>query len=178
MTGDRATTDRASASSPAINLNNQDRHGFHALEGAPPARITTKPLGVVRSEITAQQRDAIKAFGRLVITIEQAFPQEVADTPTSRTISRPRPGDRPEARSAHAAEFLRNVIDSTARSLSRRGEAKPRTAPQAYQPAQQQSAWQRASIGVGLPASPCGQPTRGRHDFLAGQATTPGSYER
>jgi hypothetical protein len=177
MTADRATTDRASASSPAIDLNSQDRHGFHALQGAPPAGIT-KPPGVVKSEMTAQQRDAIKAFGQLVITIEQAFPQAVADAPASRTITRPGPGDGREARSAHAAEFLRNVIDSTARSLSRRGEATPRTVPEAYPPAQRQSAWQRASIGVGLPASPSRQPTQGRHDPFSGQATSRGSYER
>jgi hypothetical protein len=68
----------------------------------------------VKTTLTRQQHDAIKAFGQLVITIEQAFPRGVADSPTSRKITRSGPADGPVARSAHAAELLRSVIDSTA----------------------------------------------------------------
>jgi hypothetical protein len=45
------------------------------------AEITIKPLAAVKTELTRQQRAAIKAFGQFVITLEDAFPQEVADTP-------------------------------------------------------------------------------------------------
>ncbi len=44
------------------------------------AEITTKPLAAVKTELTRQQRAAIEAFGRFVLTLEDAFPQEVADT--------------------------------------------------------------------------------------------------
>ncbi len=150
MTGDRIATDRASASSPATNSNSPGRHGFRVLEETPPLGITTNSLPVVKTQMTHQQRDAIKAFGQLVITIEQAFPQEVADTPTSRERSLGRGRQMADAWSTHAAGFLRNVIDTAARSLSRRGGAKLQAAPVAHQPAQQQSVWQRVGIGVGL----------------------------
>jgi len=171
MTGERTATDRASASSPAIIVSDRGRHGFPVLEGAPLVGITTKPLPVVKTEMTGQQRDAINAFGRSMITIEQAFPQEVEDTPKSRERSPGRGLQMADAWSRHAAEFLGNVIDRTARSLNRRDGAKLRSAPVAHQPAQQQSAWQRVSIGVGLPASPGRQATRGREDPFSGQST-------
>ena len=158
MIGERTATDRAPTSSPAINFDDPGRHGFRVLQGAPLVGITTKPLAIVGTEMTPQQRDAINAFGQVVLTIEQAFPQELADTPTSQERSPGRGLQMADAWFKHAAAFLRNVIDSAAKSLSRRGGAKPRTAPAAHQPAQPQSAWQRVGIGVGLPASPVDKP--------------------
>ncbi len=168
MTGRSTATDRASASSPAININNRDRHGLHVLEGAPLVGITTKPRAVEKTEMTRQQRDAIKAFGQSVITIEQAFPQEVADTPSSQERS---PMQMADAWSTHAVEFLRDLIDSTARSLSRRDGTKPQAAPVAHHSTQQQSVWQRMSIRAGLPPPRGGQATRGRDDSFPDQAT-------
>lgn len=53
------------------------------------AEITTKPAPVVKTGLTRQQRAAIEAFGQFVITIEEAFPQEVADTSNaSKSITR------------------------------------------------------------------------------------------
>ncbi len=177
MTGERTATDRASASSPAIDFSNRGRHAFHVLEGAPLVGITTEPLAVVKTEMSRQQRDAIDAFGQVVITIEPAFQQQVADTLTSRERSPGRRMQMADTWSTPAVAFLRNVIVSAARSLSRRGGAKPRTALVAHQPAQQQSAWQRVSIGVGLPAAPGRQATSGREDSFPDQARR-GNHER
>jgi hypothetical protein len=178
MTAKRTATDRVSASSPAIEINNRDRHGLHVLQGAPLVGITTKPPPVTKTELTRQQRDAIDAFGRSVITVEQAFPQP-ADTATSQERSSGRGWRIADAWSTHAAAFLRNVIDNAAKPLSRRDGAKPRTAAVAHQPAQQPSVWQRVSIGVGLPSAPGRQATRGREDSFADHQTAGrGSYER
>ncbi|MGO9975556.1 MAG: hypothetical protein ACLP01_22710 [Solirubrobacteraceae bacterium] len=90
--------------------------------------MTTKPLPVVKTEMTTQQRAAIEAFGQVVITIEEAFPQEVADTPNiARRITRS--GLQMADRLVHAQhEFLRSVIDSAAKSLRIRDGAKPQAA--------------------------------------------------
>ncbi len=178
MTGERTATDRASASSPAININIRDRHGLHVLEDAPLVGITTKRRAVEKTEMTRQQRDAIDAFGQSVITIEQAFPPQVADSPTSQERSPGRGLQMADAWPTRKAGFLRNLIDNAAQSLSRRGGANPRTVPVAHQPAQQQSAWQRVSIGVGLPAAPGRQATPGREDSFPDQAAPRGNYER
>ncbi len=108
MSGESTATERVSASSAAININ-----GFRVLEGAPLVGIITKPRAVVKTEMTRQQRDAIRALGRSVITIEQAFPREVADAPTLQERSPGRCLQMADAWSTHAAEFLRNVIEST-----------------------------------------------------------------
>ncbi len=151
---------------------------MHVLQGAPLVGITTKPPPVMQTELTRQQRDAIDAFGRSVITIEQAFAQQQgADTPTSREGSSDHGWRIADAWSTHAAAFLRNVIDNAAKPLSRRDGAKPRTAP-ADQPAQQSSVWQRVSLGVGLPAASGRQATRGREDSFPDQTARRGSYER
>ncbi len=158
MTGKRTAADRASASSPAITFNDRGRHGFRVLQGAPLIGITTKPLAVVKAKMTPQQREAINAFGQSVITIEQVFAQAVPDNPTSQQRSPSGGLQMADACSTHTAAFLRNMMNSTANSLSHRNGAKPQTAPAAHQPAQPQSAWQRVSIGVGLPASPAENP--------------------
>ncbi len=69
----------------------------------------------MKTEMTRPQRDAIDAFGRSVITIEQAFPQQVADTPTLQERSPGRGWRMADAWFTHAAAFLGNVIDSAAR---------------------------------------------------------------
>ncbi len=90
------------------------------------AEITTKPLPVVKTAMTRQQRAAIKAFGQLVIAIEEAFPQEAADTSNvAKKITES--GLQMADRLVHTQRGLvRNVIDSTAKSHRRR--AKPQTA--------------------------------------------------
>ncbi len=129
VTGDRTATHRAPAASPALGINSRDRQRFRVLQGAPLVGITTKPLPVVKTRMTPQQRDAIKAFGQLAITIEQAFPRGVADTPTSQQSSPGRgPADGQRLVYARSMSLLRNVVDSTAKSLSRDGE-KPQSAP-------------------------------------------------
>jgi hypothetical protein len=88
----------------------------------------TKPLPVVKTDMTRQQRAAIKAFGQVVSTIEEAFPHEVADTsnvPRRITRSALQLADR-LVQTQH--EFLRGVIDSAAKSLRIRDGVEPQTA--------------------------------------------------
>ncbi len=92
------------------------------------AEMTTKPVPVVKTEMTRQQRAAIEAFGQFVITIEEAFPQEVADTSNAaKKITRS--GLQMADRLVHTRhELLRNAIDSTAKSLRSRDRATPHAA--------------------------------------------------
>lgn len=87
------------------------------------AQITTKPLPVVKTEMTRQQRAAIEAFAQFVIAIEEAFPQETADTSNvARKITES--GLQMADRLVHTQRgLLRNVIDSTVKSHRRRGKA-------------------------------------------------------
>ncbi len=89
------------------------------------AEITTKPLPVVKTELTCQQRAAIAAFGQAVIMIEDAFPHEVADTSNvARRITRS--GLQMAGRLIDRQhEFLRDVIDSAAKSLRIRDGVEP-----------------------------------------------------
>ncbi len=127
MTSKRTATHRASGSSPTIN--NRNRHGFCVLEGVPPAEVTTKPVPVVKTELTCQQRAAIEAFGQFVVTIEEAFPHKVADTSTAAKRITRSGGLQMADRVVHKPhEFLRSVIDRTAKSLRIRDGEKPQTA--------------------------------------------------
>ena len=91
------------------------------------AELTTKPLPVLKTKLTRQQRDAIKAFGQFVVTIEHAFPQEVADTPASPEKDHRVGGLQMADRLVHTQHrFLRNVIDSTAKSLRIRDGQSPK----------------------------------------------------
>ena len=121
------------------------------------AEITTKPKPVVKTSATHQrdipaarlvnvvdrtselsdevlksfeagERSAIEALGQFLITVEEALPQEVADTSeVAKKITES--GLEMADRLVHAEyDLLRNVIDSTAKSLSSRDGAKPKAA--------------------------------------------------
>ena len=83
--------------------------------------------GVLKSLETGE-RTAIEALGQFLITIEEALPQEVAGTSdVAKTITES--GLEVADRLVHTEyDVLRNVIDSAAKSLSGRGEAKSKAA--------------------------------------------------
>jgi len=94
--------------------------------GIPAVRVggvvdrTTKLSDEVLKSLEASERAAIEALGQFVITVEEAFPQEVAATSdVAKKITES--GLQMADRLIHAQhDFLRNVIDSTAKSLSSR----------------------------------------------------------
>jgi hypothetical protein len=87
------------------------------------AEITTNPVPVVKTEMTRQQRAAIKTFGQFVIAIEEAFPQEAEDT-SNVAKKLTRSGLQMADRLVHTQHglLLRNVIDSTAKSAAPTGQ--------------------------------------------------------
>ncbi len=79
--------------------------------------------------MTPQQRDAIKAFGQFVVTLEHAFRQEVVDPPTSQEKDREVGGLQIAGRLFHTQlVFLRMVIDFTAMALGLRDGEMPQAA--------------------------------------------------
>ena len=121
------------------------------------AEITTKPKPVVKTPATHQrstpatrlvnvvdrtselsdevlksleagERAAIEAIGQFVITVEEALPQEVAGTSeVAKKLTES--GLEMADRLVHTEyDLLRDVIDSTAKSLSSRGGAKAKAA--------------------------------------------------
>ncbi|MGO9752907.1 MAG: hypothetical protein ACLP8S_05480 [Solirubrobacteraceae bacterium] len=102
--------------------------------GIPVVRVgsvvdrTTKLSDEILKSLEASERAAIEALGQFVITIEEAFPQEVASTSdVAKMITES--GLKMADRLVHAQhDFLRNVIDSTAKSLSSRDGAKRQAA--------------------------------------------------
>ena len=118
------------------------------------AEVTTKPRPVAKTEAThqpgipavgvgsvvdrtktlsdevlgsleASERAAIEALGAFVIAIEEALPQEVAGTSdVAKKITES--GLEMADRLVHTGhDFLRSVVDSTARALSSHDGAKP-----------------------------------------------------
>jgi len=116
------------------------------------AEITTKPKGVVRTSeirrlgvpvarlagvvdttselseellesLEAGERAAIQAVGRFLVTVEEAVPQEVAGTSdVAKKLTES--GLETTDRLVHVAhDVLRNVIESTAKSLGNRNGA-------------------------------------------------------
>jgi len=119
------------------------------------AAVTTKPKAVMKTSATHQygiletrlasvvdrtsalsdelfssletgERAGIEALGQFFVTLEEALPQEVAATSeVAKRITES--GLKMADRLIHAEyEFLRNVIDSAARSMSIRDGAMPR----------------------------------------------------
>jgi hypothetical protein len=80
---------------------------------------TTRLSDEVLKSLEASERAAIEALGQFVIAIEEALPQEVASTSdVAKKITEA--GLQMVDRLVHAQhDFLRNAIDSTAKSLSR-----------------------------------------------------------
>ena len=80
----------------------------------------------VLKSLEAGERAAIETVGQFLITVEEALPQEVAgtsDVAKKITVSGLEMADR----LVHTEyDFLRNVIGSTAKSLSSRDGAKPK----------------------------------------------------
>lgn len=102
--------------------------------GIPTARLaslvdrTTELSDDVLKSLEAGERAAIDAVGQFLITIEVALPQEVVETSdVAKTITES--GLEMADRLIHTEySFLRNVVDSTAKSLSRRDGARPKAA--------------------------------------------------
>jgi hypothetical protein len=89
---------------------------------------TTKLSDEVLKSLEASERAAIEALGQFVISIEEALPQEVAGTSdVAKKITES--GLQMADRLVHTQhDFLRNVIDSTAKSLRVGDGAKPQAA--------------------------------------------------
>ncbi|MGO9958007.1 MAG: hypothetical protein ACLP50_18910 [Solirubrobacteraceae bacterium] len=93
------------------------------LRGVPAARFatavdrTTELSDGVLTSVEQGERAAIDAVGQFLITIEEALPQEVASTSeVARKITES--GLAMADRLVHTEyEFLRNVVDTTAKSL-------------------------------------------------------------
>lgn len=86
---------------------------------------TTKLSEEVLKSLETSERAAIEALGQFVITIEEAFPEEVAGTSdVAKKITES--GLQMADRLIHTQhDFLRSVLDSTAKSVRIRDTAKP-----------------------------------------------------
>jgi hypothetical protein len=102
--------------------------------GIPATRLvnvvdrTSELSDEVLKSLEAGERAAIEAIGQFVITLEEALPQEVAGTSeVAKKITES--GLEMADRLVHTEyDLLRDVIDSTAKSLSSRGGAKAKAA--------------------------------------------------
>jgi hypothetical protein len=102
---------------------------IHAL-GIPMVRLgdvvgrTAKLSDEVLKSLDTSERAAIEAVGQFVITIEEAWPQEVTGTAAvAKKVTES--GFEMADRVVHTGyDLLRNVVDSTATSLSRHEGAK------------------------------------------------------
>ncbi len=100
----------------------------------PPARLatvvdrTSELSDEVLKSLEEGQRAAIEAAGRFVVTVEEALPEEVqATSEVAKKITEA--GLEMAQQLVHTQyDFLRQVIDSAAKSLSSREAAKPNAA--------------------------------------------------
>jgi hypothetical protein len=104
------------------------RRGIPAARLASVVDRTTELSGEVVKSLETGERAAIEAVGQFLITVEEALPQEVAGT--SEVVKRITESGLEMADRLVQTEyrFLRNVIDSAAKSLSSRDGAKPHAA--------------------------------------------------
>jgi hypothetical protein len=86
---------------------------------------TTELSDEVLESVEQGQRAAIEAVGRFLVTVEEALPQEVQGTSeVAKRITES--GLEMADRLVHTQyDFVRKVIDSTAKSVSSRNGAKP-----------------------------------------------------
>ena len=110
------------ASHPKPAVKNAPAH----QPGIRPARLlsvvdrTSELSNEVLKSLETGERTAIEALGKFVITVEDAFPQEVAGTSdVAKKITES--GLEMIDRLVHTEyDFLRNVLDSAAKSVSSR----------------------------------------------------------
>jgi hypothetical protein len=114
---------------PALRTQATDRLAIHPVARLAGAVGRTAELSdeLLRS-LEAGERATVEALGQFVIAIEEAFPQQVSATSSvAKTITES--GLQMADRLVHAQhEFVRNVIDSIAKSLRSGGAAQPKVA--------------------------------------------------
>jgi hypothetical protein len=132
----------ATTSKPSPSVNSPATHQRSATNQRPatyqrdiPAarRVTvveraTELSDEVLESLEAGQRAAIEAAGRFLVTVEEALPQEVQGTSeVARKITES--GLEMADRLVHTQyDFVRKVIDGTAKALSSRNAARPSAA--------------------------------------------------
>lgn len=107
------------------NHRASDRRGIRAARLASVVDRTSELSEEVLTSLEAGERAAIEAVGRFLVTIEDALPDEV--NTTSEVVKRITESGLGMAQQlVHTQyDFLRQVIDSTAKSLSSRNAATP-----------------------------------------------------
>ena len=109
----------------ASNHRDTDRRGLPAARLATVVDRTSELSDEVLTSLETGQRAAIEAVGRFLITIEEALPEEVNRTSeVAKKITES--GLEMTQQLVHTQyDFLRQLIDSAAKSLSSRDGAKP-----------------------------------------------------
>ena len=118
------TKPKPSANSSATHYPEFPATGFATVVD----RTSELSDGILKS-LDVGERAAIAAVGHFVVTVEETLPQEVAGTlEFARKITES--GLEMADRLVHTQyEFLRHVIDSTAKSLTSRDGTKPKVTP-------------------------------------------------
>jgi hypothetical protein len=110
---------------PAVKTRATLQRGIPAIRLASVVDRTSELSDEVLKSFEAGERAAIEAIGQFLITVEEALPEEVAGTSeVAKKITES--GLEMADRLVHTEyDVVRNVIDSTAKSLSSRDGAKP-----------------------------------------------------
>jgi hypothetical protein len=112
----------------ASNHRDADRRGLPAARLTTVLDRTSELSDDVLTSLETGQRAAIEAIGRFLITIEEALPEEANHTSeVAKKITES--GLEMVQQLVHTQyDLLRQIIDSTAHSLSSRNGAKPNAA--------------------------------------------------
>jgi hypothetical protein len=110
---------------PVVKTPATHRRGIPTVRLASVVDRTSEMSDEVLKSLEAGERAAIETVGQFVITVEEALPQEVAGTSdVAKKITES--GLEMADRLVHTGhDFLRSVVDSTARALSSHDGAKP-----------------------------------------------------
>ncbi|MGO9903113.1 MAG: hypothetical protein ACLP0J_26295 [Solirubrobacteraceae bacterium] len=108
---------------PVAKTHTDLRLGFPVVRLSTVVDRTTKLSDEVLKSLEANERAAVEALGQFVIAIEEALPQEVASTSdVAKKITES--GLQMADRLIHTQhDFLQNVVNSIAKSLSSRNGA-------------------------------------------------------
>ena len=113
---------------PVLKASATRQFGIPAARLASAVDRTSELSGEVLMSLEVGERAALEALGHFLVTVEDTVPQEVAGTSdVAKKITES--GLEMADRLVHVAhDVLRNVVDSTAKSVSGRDGAKPQAA--------------------------------------------------